>query len=137
MPTDSPSASAKSRPSSTTSAPKRLWRPLALRTSVAKLAAVRLQVGGHRDVGIVGVLAEDEVERELARLRLDPLRARDRRGDHVRHRALAPFELADGRLHAEALHRLGDLRLVLGSTALLQRRLGDVEQRKARPELLV
>src|SRR5277367_6123247 len=83
MPIASPAPTAKSTPSSTTRAPKRLWIPAAARIGFASdpsmlwtLRVVRLELRLDRDVVVVGVLAEDPLVREGTAFRLDPLASR-------------------------------------------------------------
>src|SRR5438874_925351 len=141
MPTASSGPSAKCTSWRTTSAPKRLPTPIADRIGVLSADStirlrVRLELALDGDVGIGRVLAVHPVELVRPVRGLAPLAARDRRRHDVRHRALAPAQVAERRLHRERLHRRGDLLLVLRIARLAPDRLRDVEEREARAELL-
>src|ERR1039457_1954624 len=133
MPTASPAATVKSTPSRAASAPN------CLRISTASsigcgpmlgyplaLTVVGNQLARNGDVVVVGVLAEQQFQRELAALRrLAPLDAGDRAGhdvgDRVLHAAGAPVQRSERRLDLQRLHRVGDRGLVLRVSARLQR----------------
>src|SRR5207344_3186524 len=100
-PTASSAPTVKSTPSRTTSSPKRLTTPVACRTGGPATpteggasSCIRLEGTGDRDLEVAGVLAQHEVQRERAAAGGHPLPADDRGGDDVRHRPLAPGEVA-------------------------------------------
>src|ERR1700722_11205349 len=132
-PTDSADPSAKSTPSSTTSAPNRWAMPLASRrgsdtgtTIRAPVLAVSGQSRRNGDIGIVRVLADHEVDRVRGSRGRHPLTTDDRGRDHVwRSRPDAPFEVAERCINREGLHRRRHSLLVLGIAARLERGVRD------------
>src|SRR5207253_1247281 len=88
------------------------------------------QLSADWDLRVVGVLADDEVDLELAG-DLAPLPTGDGGRDDVERHAgarLRPVEHADRRFDLHLLHRVGDGVLVLRIAALAQRGYGDVEE---------
>ena len=67
------------------------------------VSIIWLELCADRDVGIIHVIDDDQVELELAsRLCLDPLSAKSRRRINVGHWALSPIDDADRCCHLKA-----------------------------------
>ena len=126
-----------------TSAPKRLRIPSAVDERVgpstpARQRATRCTGSAWPPPGRSGRRGSRRARsRAGTSVPFDPLAADDRRRDDVRHRPLAPCQVARSVSTLERLHRVGDALLVLRVAARLQHRGSDVEQREARAELLV